>query len=41
LLKNACKIGNAKFQAIVVDHRIGIPLINVGGKLQNTVGMML
>ncbi|MDD2834604.1 MAG: molybdopterin-dependent oxidoreductase [Methanothrix sp.] len=34
--KNACKIGNAKFQAIVGDHWIRTPLINVGDKLQKS-----
>lgn len=36
IVKNACKIGNARFQAIAGDHRIKDPMINVGGKLQKS-----
>ena len=33
-VKNACKMGNAKFQEIVSDHRIREPMINEGGSLR-------
>ncbi len=31
--KNACKMGNAKFQEVVSSHRLRQPLIKAGGKL--------
>jgi formylmethanofuran dehydrogenase subunit B len=31
--RNACKMGNAKFQEIFSPHRLKQPLVNVGGKL--------
>ena len=30
--KNACKMGNAKFQEVVSSHRLRQPLIKGGGK---------
>jgi formylmethanofuran dehydrogenase subunit B len=35
-VKNACKMGNAKFQEVVSDHRIRDPLIKDGSKLKKT-----
>ena len=33
--KNACKMGNAKFQEIVSEHRIRVPLVRDNGNLRN------
>ena len=33
--KNACKMGNAKFQEIVSEHRIRVPLVRENGNLRN------
>ena len=34
VVQNACKMGNAKFQEIVSDHRLKEPMIKEGGKLR-------
>ncbi|MFB3764805.1 MAG: formylmethanofuran dehydrogenase subunit B [Methanotrichaceae archaeon] len=34
-VKNACKMGNAKFQEIVSAHRIREPMLKVGGDFRN------
>jgi formylmethanofuran dehydrogenase subunit B len=33
-VKNACKMGNAKFQEVVSDHRIRDPLLRDGGSMR-------